>query len=79
MDYEPESQKRLFQTFVLNQEKASAKLLSLREPITPILAPFLKQGQSRWAGSGRPRRIVTEEYIIPTQGYRVRKQGRPHK
>jgi hypothetical protein len=39
IDYEPESQKRPF----LNQEEGSAKLLSLREPVTRILAPFLKR------------------------------------
>jgi hypothetical protein len=35
-----ESQKRPF----LNHEEGSAKLLSLREPVTRILAPFLKRG-----------------------------------
>jgi len=59
-----ESQKRPF----LNQKEGSAKLLSLREPVTPIPTPFLKRGKSKWADSDRPRRVVNQEDIIARTG-----------
>ena len=65
------SQKRPF----LNQEEGSAKLLSLREPVTRILAPFLKRGRSRWADSGRPRQIVNQEDILDSR-LRARQRAR---